>query len=985
MEILTRYRLFVKHMFYFARVIIPCQLYALFVIASASKAGIIHRVCHCESNIMPEQYQRPAEMAKAYEPQQVEPYLYAWWEQSGFFTASNHSDAKPFTISLPPPNVTGELHNGHAMYVVEDVMVRWHRMLGDATLWLPGIDHAGIATQLQVERLLISEGTSRQAVGREEFLRRTWEWKAKYGGEIQQQLRKLGFSLDWTRERFTMDAGLSSAVRTAFKKLYDDGLIYRGLRLVNWSPSLQTAVSDVEVEHQDRDVSMYEVRYPVAIEEPSTVRLTLTAEAKNQATWGSGSWAADATEFITVATTRPETIMGDTAVAVNPEDPRYQHLIGKYVVLPAIGRHIPIVADSYADPTFGTGVVKITPAHDPNDYQVAQRHNLPMINIMNLDATLNNEAGPYAGMERFAARAAVLADLEKEGLLVATRPHRMSVGIAQRGGEVIEPMLSEQWFVNVKPMAAMALAAVTEGRTKIVPERFEKVYTHWLENIQDWCISRQLWWGHRIPVWYTLDGKIIVPGPDDPEPQGEGIYQDPDVLDTWFSSGLWPFSTLGWPDDTADMRKFYPTSVLETGYDILFFWVTRMMMMGCYLTGQAPFETIYLHGLVRDKDGRKMSKTYGNVVNPLDYVRQYGADALRFTLITSGTPGQDLNFNPERTESARNFANKLWNITRFVLTKLGTDWKTDDSVIVGASCLLNFPYTLADRWIMSRYAWLVGDVDRLMKSYNFGEAGRQIQDFLWSEFADWYVEIAKVQLDGDDARKHLTREVLYTVLEGSLRLLHPFMPFVTEEAWQYLTGRAAEPQNRGTPEQQSQTPQVASIVLQPFPQPDSAIIDAQAEKDIELVRGLIVGVRNIRNEYKVEPARQVAAILVAGESTALLQAQRALIARLARIDDAQLQIVESLAEKPTSAAALVVGAIEVFLPLAGLIDLSAEQARLAKELEAAEADATRREGRLANGGFVDKAPAAVVQREREGLAAVHATIIRLRERIEDLG
>jgi valyl-tRNA synthetase len=908
---------------------------------------------------MTDKNQRPNEMAKAYEPQQVEQRLYEWWEESGFFAPHNNLEAKTFTISLPPPNVTGELHNGHAMYVVEDVMIRWHRMLGDATLWVPGIDHAGIATQLQVERLLRAEGTSRQEVGREEFLRRTWEWKNKYGGEIQKQLRKLGFSLDWQRERFTMDEGLSRAVRTAFKRLYDDGLIYRGLRLVNWSPNLQTAVSDVEVEHQDRDVSIYEIRYPVA------------SEGIILGEWGQGTWATAATEFVTVATTRPETIMGDTAIAVNPGDPRYQHLIGKHVMLPAIGRRIPIIADEYADPQFGTGAVKITPAHDPNDYQVAQRHNLPMINILNLDASLNGEAGPYVGLDRFVARKAVLADLEKEGLLVSTKPHRMSIGVAQRGGEVIEPMLSEQWYVNVKPMAEMALAAVASGKTKIVPERFEKVYNHWLENIEDWCISRQLWWGHRIPVWHAPDGTYIVPGPDDPDPVGEGIYQDPDVLDTWFSSGLWPFSTLGWPEDTADLQRFYPTNVLETGYDILFFWVTRMMMMGCYLTGQPPFDTIYLHGLVRDKDGRKMSKTYDNVVNPLDYVNQYGADALRFTLITSGTPGQDLNFNPERTEAARNFANKLWNMTRFVLSKLGADWQSDDSVVVGSSCLLHYPYTLADRWIMSRYARLVNDVDRLMKSYNFGEAGRQIQDFLWSEFADWYVEIAKVQLDGDADRQHLTREVLYTVLEGSLRLLHPFMPYVTEETWQYLSGNS----------QTSNT----TIMLQAYPQPDAAIVDEDAERDLELIRELIVGIRNIRNEYKVEPARQIAGIVVGGHAAGMLQQQRALIARLARVADTQLEVVESLAEKPRGAAALVVGSIEVFLPLAGLIDLAAEKARLAKELESAEADAVRREGRLANGGFVDKAPAAVVQRERDGLAAVIATIDRLRERIDDLG
>jgi valyl-tRNA synthetase len=820
---------------------------------------------------------------------------------------------------------------------------------------------------MQVEKLLRSEGTSRQQVGREEFLRRTWEWKQKYGGEITRQLRRIGASCDWSRERFTLDPGLSRAVRAAFKRLYDDGLIYRGNRLVNWSPNLQTAVSDLEVEYEERNVHMYHVRYPVV------------PEGFQPGAWGSGQWAQGAAEFITVATTRPETIMGDTAVAVNPEDERYKHLIGRMVLLPAVGRLIPIIADEHADPQFGTGVVKITPAHDPNDYQVGQRHKLPMINIMNRDATLNEQAGPYAGLDRFVARKQVLADLEQEGLLVETQPHTMSVGISQRGGEVIEPLLSEQWFVRVGPMAEMALAAVKEGRTRIIPERFEKVYYHWLENIEDWCISRQLWWGHRIPVWYTADGQMIVPGPDDPEPQGEGIYQDTDVLDTWFSSGLWPFSTLGWPDETPDLAYFYPTSVMETGYDILFFWVARMMMMGCYFTGKEPFHTIYLHGLVRDKDGRKMSKSYGNVVNPLEVMDQSGTDALRFTLATSGTPGQDLNLNPERIEASRNFANKLWNITRFVLGKLGADWKADESVLVGAQCLRDHPYTLADRWIMSRYNRLVGDVDRLMKAYNFGEAGRQIQEFVWSEFADWYVELAKVQLEGDEQRQHLTREVLYTVLEGSLRLLHPFMPFVTEEAWQYVT--SAESNVLGAEGEASQH----SIMLAAYPQADEGALDDAAERDWALVQELITGVRNIRNEYKVEPARIIPATVLAGERAALIDGQRALIARLARVADDQLAVVASLDAKPEGAAALVVQDVEVFLPLVGLIDLEAERARLRKELDAAEVDIARREGRLANEGFVAKAPEAVVRRERDGLAAVRATAERLRERLAQLG
>jgi valyl-tRNA synthetase len=757
--------------------------------------------------------------------------------------------------------------------------------------------------------------------------------------------------------------GLSRAVRTAFKRLYDDGLIYRGAYLVNWSPRLGTAVSDLEVEHEERDVKMYHVRYPVAGDwQPGG--------------WGSGNWAAGATNYITVATTRPETIMGDTAVAVNPDDPRYAALIGKQVLLPAIGRAIPIIGDEYADPQFGTGAVKITPAHDPNDYEVGQRHNLPLINIMNKDASLNAEGGPYAGQDRFEARKNVLADLEKEGLLVEAKPHRMSVGISQRGGEVIEPLLSEQWFVRMEKPAALALEAVRSGATKIVPPHFEKVYFNWLENIEDWCISRQLWWGHRIPVWYTPDGQMIVPGPDEPDPQGEGVYQDPDVLDTWFSSGLWPFSTLGWPDETPDMQAFYPTSVLETGYDILFFWVARMMMLGCYLTGQPPFHTIYLHGLVRDEKGRKMSKTAGNVVNPLDVMERFGTDALRYTLATSGTPGQDLNLNPQRIEAARNFANKLWNITRFTISKLQIeDSRLQKSAIFDLQSATDL--TLADRWIVSRYNRLCRDVARLMEGYNFGEAGRQIHDFLWSEFADWYIEIAKVQLDEGGERAAQTQAVLYTVLEGSLRLLHPYMPFVTEELWQFLA--------QGDSVAQGATDAARpSLMVAAYPLGDEALIDAEAEDEYELLREIIRGVRNIRAEYGVEPARWVSAQIAGGRHTPMLSQQRAVLSRLARIADEQLGIAATQAMGGEQAASLVVGDVAITLPLAGLVDLDAERERLRKELAGVEQDIGRREAKLGNAGFVEKAPAAIVQRERESLASQQASAQRLRERLAAL-
>jgi valyl-tRNA synthetase len=908
--------------------------------------------------------ERPAEMAKAYEHQQIEQRLYDWWERCGFFAPRDDAPKPPFTLAIPPPNVTGELHLGHAMFVtIEDLIIRWRRMQGHKTLWVPGTDHAGIATQSQVEKLLRSEGTSRQDVGREEFLRRTWEWKAKYGGEITRQLRRLGASCDWPRERFTLDAGLSRAVHTAFKRLYDDGLIYRGMYLVNWSPALGTAVSDLEVEHETRNVSIWYVRYPVAGD----------GWAGPQGEWGSGAWASGASDWITVATTRPETILGDTAVATAPNDERFAALVGRQAVLPALGRTIPIIADEYVDKEFGSGAVKITPAHDKNDYEVGKRHSLPMINIMNKDATINAEGGPYAGMERFAARKAILADLEREGLLVKTEPHSMSVGISQRGGEVIEPLLSEQWFVKMRPLADLALAAVRDGSTTIIPERFEKVYFHWLENIEDWCISRQLWWGHRIPVWYLPDGSYVVPGPDEPPPAG--ATQDPDVLDTWFSSGLWPFSTLGWPDETPDLATFYPTSVMETGYDILFFWVARMMMMGTYLTGVPPFHTVYLHGLVRDEHGRKMSKSYGNVVNPLEVMDAQGTDALRFTLATSGTPGQDLNLNPQRIESARNFSNKIWNITRFVIGKLGDLPRTQESLVSG-SCLRDFDYTLADRWILSRYTRLVAEVERLMEGSNFGEAGRQTQEFLWGEFADWYVEIAKVQLEGDERRVLLTREVLYTVLEGSLRLLHPFIPFVTEEAWQYLTAGG---------ETVSHYPGAAhSLMLAAYPTAEPALRDERAEADWALTQELIVAIRNLRSEYKVEAAKWVAATVAAGERASMLREQAALIGRLGRVAADQLQIVEALAEKPAQAAAIVIGAVEAYLPLAGLIDLGAERARVQKELEAAEADVGRRRAKLANEGFVGKAPANVVARERESLAGAEAALAKLQARLAEL-
>ncbi|MHB8753159.1 MAG: valine--tRNA ligase, partial [Aggregatilineales bacterium] len=691
---------------------------------------------------------QPTEMSKTFNYAEAEPRLYAEWEKGGYFKPEIAGpDAKPFVIAIPPPNVTGELHVGHALFVsLEDLMTRYERMRGKAVLWIPGTDHAGIATQLQVEKMLRSEGTSREEVGREEFLFRTWEWKKKYGGAIENQLRRLGASVDWDRLRFTLDETLSAAVREAFITLWEQGLIYRGPRLINWSPGLQTAVSDLEVERSEEEATLYFFKYPV-----------------------------EGGEHIPVATTRPETILGDTAVAVHPEDDRYKHLIGKTAYVPFINRPIPVIADESVDREFGTGALKITPAHDFNDYEVAQRHNLPMISIMRKDASLNENGGPYAGMDRYAAREKLWANMKALGLTIKTQQFTHVVPRTQRGGEIVEPILSVQWFVKIQPLAEKAIAAVKDGQIKIVPERFEKTYFNWLENIRDWCISRQLWWGHRIPAFYCEKGHITVDrqGPTKCATCGSrNIHQDEDVLDTWFSSGLWPFSTLGWPQETPDLKRFYPTDVLETGYDILFFWVARMIMMGLWFTDKPPFHTVYLHGLVLDEHGNKMSKTKGNVTDPLEMMDRYGTDALRFTLLTGGTPGNDQNISEAKIEFSRNFGNKLWQISKFVLSNLGDDFAASRDDLTATE-------RLPDRWILSRLNGLVANVQRLFDTYQYGEAGRQIQDFVWSEFADWYIEISKNALyGGSEEQKSTTRGILLHVLETCLKLLHPFMPYV---------------------------------------------------------------------------------------------------------------------------------------------------------------------------------------------------------------
>ncbi|MCL4534063.1 MAG: valine--tRNA ligase [Bacteroidetes bacterium] len=863
-------------------------------------------------------------MAKAYNHQQVEEVLYRFWEEHGYFTPKVDWGKQPFTIVLPPPNVTGELHHGHAMVIAfQDLMVRWHRMLGQPTLWLPGTDHAGIATQNVVEAQLAREGITRHQLGREEFVRRVWEWRKKYGGIIVEQQRRMGASCDWTRERFTLDEGLSRAVRETFVRLYRRGLIYRGEYIINWCPRCETAISDLEVDHEERAAKLYYVRYPLE----------------------------NSDEYITVATTRPETILGDTAVAVHPDDARYTRLVGRRVVLPEVSRHIPIIADLAVDPSFGTGAVKVTPAHDPVDYEIGKRAGLASINVMDEKGVMNENAGRYAGMDRFACRKALVEDLEKEGLLVKIEDYQHAVGRCQRCRTDVEPRVSTQWFVRIEPLAKPAIAAVREGRIRFVPERFAKVYFNWMENIRDWCISRQLWWGHRIPVWYCDDCGETIVATEAPASctkcQGSRLTQDPDVLDTWFSSGLWPFSTLGWPDDTEDFRYFYPTSVMETGYDIIFFWVARMIMLGLECTGDVPFRYVYLHGLMRDEKGEKMSKSKGNTANPLDVIQQYGADALRFTIVTGSSPGNDMKLTNERLEGSRNFANKLWNAARFAF---------GFREVMGERGSL----TLEDRWILSRLSGVVTDVNRLMEEWLFGEAGRTIEAFTWDEFCDWYLETAKQRLYGDDqAAKATAASVMRQVLDTILRLLHPFMPFVTEEIRQHLPHQGE------------------SLMVAAWPRPGER--DPEAEQEMSALIEVIRSIRNLRAEFRVEAARWVEAKIVAGPQAPLLSQHQEMVATLARVRP--LRVVAELPQRPAQALHAVAAGTEIYLPLAGLVDVEAELARLGKELAALGQEIERTKMRLASPGFTQKAPPAVVERERSKLAELEERHAKLLERL----
>lgn len=846
----------------------------------------------------------------------MEEKWYKFWEEKGYFHAEVEKDQKPFSIVMPPPNVTGALHLGHAIdNTLQDILVRWRRMQGYNVLWLPGTDHAGIATQAKVEEHLAKEGLSKYDLGREKFLERVWQWKEEYHGRISQQLRKLGTSCDWERERFTMDEGCSRAVREVFVRLYEKGLIYKGKYIINWCPKCQTTISDIEVEHKEIPGHLWHIKYPVKGED----------------------------DYIVIATTRPETMLGDTAVAVHPDDERYRHLVGKKVVLPLVGREIPIIADSYVDPEFGTGAVKVTPAHDPNDFEMGLRHDLPHVVVIDKEAKMTAEAGKYVGMDRYECRKQLVKDLEEAGFLVKVEDHVHAVGHCYRCDDIIEPLVSNQWFVKMKPLAEPAIQAVLDGRIRFVPERFTKIYLNWLENIRDWCISRQLWWGHRIPVWYCQDcGKMICSITDPHECQECGstkLEQDPDVLDTWFSSALWPFSTMGWPEKTPELEHFYPTSVLVTGRDIIFFWVARMIFMGLEFMKDVPFRDVFIHGLVLDAQGRKMSKSLGNGVDPIEVIDKYGADTLRFMLVTGNTPGNDLKFQFERLEGTRNFANKIWNASRFVLMNL-TDYQPGSQKL---------ELTLADRWILSRYNKTVQEVTDNLEKYELGEAARAIYDFIWSEFCDWYIELAKPRLYGKETpeSKYTAQHVLQLVLSNTLKLLHPFMPFITEEIWQHLPHEGE------------------TITLSSWPEAHEEMNFPEAEEQMGLIMESIRAIRNIRAEMNVPPGKKAEVIIVARQAQdyELMQKGQGYVAQLAQAEP--VRIYKQLETKPTKVATAIVGDLEIYLPLEGLIDFEVEIRRLEKELAQAQKELAKLSAKLSNPGFLNKAPQEVVQKEKE--------------------
>lgn len=874
-------------------------------------------------------------IAKTYDPKQVEDKLYKEWMEKGYFHAVPDNSKTPYTIVIPPPNITGQLHMGHALdNTMQDILIRWKRMQGYCALWLPGTDHASIATEAKIVEAMAKEGITKEQIGRDKFLERAWEWRRIYGGRIVEQLKKLGSSCDWQRERFTMDEGLSKAVKEVFIKLYKKGLIYRGDRIINWCPKCCTSISDAEVEYEEQEGHFWHIKYPVK-----------------------GS-----SEFIIVATTRPETMLGDTAVAVNPEDERYAGMIGKTVILPLMNREIPIIADSYVDKEFGTGAVKITPAHDPNDFEVGLRHNLQQIRVMDDRAYMNEAAGKYTGLDRYKARKQIVEDLKELGLLVKIEGHKHNVGTCYRCSTVIEPIMSRQWFVSMKPLAEPAIEAVRNGTIKFVPDRFSKIYFNWMENIQDWCISRQLWWGHRIPAYYCQDCGYMMVEHDAPQTCAKcgstRIKQDPDTLDTWFSSALWPFSTLGWPEKTEDLEYFYPTNVLVTGYDIIFFWVARMIFSGLEHMGKAPFEHVFIHGIVRDAQGRKMSKSLGNGIDPLEIIDQYGTDALRFALTIGNSPGNDLRFSTEKVESSRNFANKIWNATRFVLMNF------DENVEFGKVDRTKF--TAADQWILSRVNRLITEVTDNLEHFELGIALQKLYEFIWDEFCDWYIELVKPRLfDREDSTRLEAQWVLNYVLGTSMKLLHPYMPFITEEIYRHLINDDE------------------SIMISAWPKYDESLDFPEAEKDMELIMNAIKAVRNIKVEMNVPPSRKTKLIFAAGDAEReILGTGTKFFERLAGASEIVVQPDKS--GIPQGAVAAVIAGAEIFIPLENLVDIQKEIERLEKEKAILEKELERVDGKLNNAGFAAKAPAKVIDEERAKKIKYSEMYEKLLERLGSL-
>ncbi len=871
-----------------------------------------------------------SELPKTYDPKSVEDKLYKFWVDSGFFHAEVNPDKKPYTIVIPPPNVTGQLHMGHAFdETLQDILIRTKRMQGYEALWMPGTDHAGIATQIKVEEnLRKEEGLTRYDLGREEFLKRVWAWKDKFGSRIISQLKKLGTSCDWDRERFTMDEGCSKAVREVFVNLYNKGLIYKGHRIINWCPHCATALSDAEVEYETQPGKLWHIRYPLAD--------------------GSGD--------LVVATTRPETFMGDTGVAVNPNDERYKHLIGKTCILPIMNREIPIFGDEYVDMEFGTGCVKVTPCHDPNDFEMGQRHDLEQILVFNEDATVNANGGKYEGMDRYECRKAVVKDLEEGGWLVKIEDHEHNVGTCYRCGTTVEPMTSAQWFVKMAPLAKPAMDVVNEGKTKFVPDRFSKTYLRWMENVHDWCISRQLWWGHRIPAFYCDDcGEMTVSKTDVctcPKCGGTHIHQEEDVLDTWFSSALWPFSTLGWPDKTKELDYFYPTSTLVTGYDIIFFWVARMIFSGVEHMGETPFKTVYIHGLVRDAQGRKMSKSLGNGIDPLEVIDQYGADALRFTLATGNSPGNDMRFSDERVQASRNFCNKIWNASRFIQMNLTID---KDKAVELPSDL-----AIEDKWIISKFNTLVADVTRNIDQYELGLAAAKLNDFIWENFCDWYIEIAKTRLQTGDEN---VQKVLCYVLSGAMQLLHPFMPFITETIWQALPHEGP------------------SVMVSAWPEYKDELHFAAEEAQMESLMDAVRAIRNRRAEMNVPPSKK-AKVLILTEKKDTFSAGAGFFPKLAYASE--IELIDAVPADAAKMASVVTGDAQIYMPMGDLIDFEAERARLGKEKSKVEADIDFVMKKLNNPKFVDKAPEKVVAAEREKAEKLREHLAKLEESIAAL-